>query len=216
MWVVEAGEYPSNSYICAADVQGGAVLIDAGLDAGAIEDALQALGLTPAAVFCTHGHFDHVGSAAHFQDQYGARVIMHRNDVATTRKNNFLLLAMKLASRVTLPMFELVDDNATFDLGGRTLRYRHTPGHTPGSCAIEWGNDLFTGDTLYARGVGLSQLPGEQPAQLRSSVRGLWPMLDQFAVHPGHGASAPGAGIKMSNHRLRTFLGIDEHQEAVF
>lgn len=215
VWVVTAGEYPANSYIRAADVPGGAVLIDAGLDAGAIEDALGTLGLAPAFVFCTHGHFDHIGSAAHFQDRYGATVVMHRDDVATTRKNNFLLLAMKLAARVTLPAFALVDDGATFDLGGRTLTYHHTPGHTPGSCVIELGDDLFTGDTLYAKGVGLSQLPGEQPARLRDSVRGLWPTLDRFTIHPGHGASACGAAIKADNHRLRAFLGLAEQQEAI-
>lgn len=215
IWAVTAGEYPSNSYICEADVPGGAILIDTGLDAGAIEQALETLGLTPSAVFCTHGHFDHIGSAAHFQDRYGATVAMHRDDVGTTRKNNFLLLAMKLDARVVLPAFDLIDDGATFDLGGRTLRYRHTPGHTPGSCVIAWGDHLFTGDTLYARGVGLSQLPGEHPARLRDSIGGLWRTLDQFTVHPGHGASASGATIKTGNHRLRAFLGMDENQEAL-
>ena len=215
VWSVTAGEYPSNSYICAVDAPGGAVLVDAGLDADAIEAGLSELGLTPAAVFCTHGHFDHIGSAAHFQDRYGARVVLHRDDVATTRKNNFLLLAMKLAARVRAPSFDLVDDGASFDLGGRTLRFRHTPGHTPGSCAISLGEHLFTGDTLYARGIGLSQLPGERPDRLADSVRALWPTLDRYHVHPGHGESATGAAIKAGNVRLRRFIGLEEQQEVM-
>jgi hydroxyacylglutathione hydrolase len=213
IWVVTAGEYPSNSYICATGVPDKAVLIDAGLDAAAIDTALAALGMTPSHVFCTHGHFDHIGSAAHFQDRYGAPVILHTQDSAVARKNNFLLLAMKLTARVKQPRFELVEDGATFDIGGAALRYRHSPGHTPGSCMIELGDNLFTGDTLYARGVGLSKLPGEQPARLRDSILAVWPELDRFTIHPGHGASAAGAAVKTGNHKLRAFLELQNEQE---
>lgn len=213
IWATTAGEYPSNSYICATSVPGKAVLIDAGLDATAIETALESLGLAPTHVFCTHGHFDHIGSAAYFQDRYGAAVILHAQDSAVARKNNFLLLAMKLAARVKQPRFDLVEDGATFDVGGAALRYRHSPGHTPGSCMIELGDNLFTGDTLYARGVGLSKLPGEQPARLRDSILAVWPELDRFTIHPGHGASAAGAAVMTGNHKLRAFLELQNEQE---
>ena len=51
------------------------------------------------------------------------------------------------------------------------------PGHTPGSCLIALGSALFTGDTIYTRGVGLSHLPGEQPETLRQSILAAWPLL---------------------------------------
>ena len=207
VWSVTAGAFPANSYICRAEVPGGAILIDAGLDPLPIEAALRSLELRPAQVFCTHGHFDHLGSAAFFQEHYGTPVHLHRADLKTAKTNNFLLLAMKLDARITLPELTVFDDDAEFALGDTILRYRATPGHTPGSCVVELGTNLFTGDTLYVRGVGLSKLPGEHPDRLRASILGLWDGLDHFTVHPGHGPSAPGTVVKRDNAPLRAFLG---------
>ncbi|RZM21630.1 MAG: MBL fold metallo-hydrolase, partial [Pedobacter sp.] len=92
---------------------------------------------------------------------------MHAADLKTARTNNFLLMALKMQARIVLPSLTLVDDDTEFYLGAARLRYRHTPGHTPGSCVIELGDNLFTGDTLFAHGVGLSKLPGERPDELR-------------------------------------------------
>ena len=123
---------------------------------------------------------------------------------------------MKLPDRIVLPELTLVDDSFSLQLGRRTLGYLHLPGHTPGSCAIAFGDDLFTGDTLYARGVGLSKLPGERPDQLRRSIGELWDRLPGFLVHPGHGPSAPGADIQRNNRGLLAFLGmpVPEHKTA--
>jgi len=208
VWVVTAGSFPSNSYICAADVPGGAVLIDTGLDPAPIDAALQSLALAPAHIFCTHGHFDHAGSAAFFQDKYGAPVYLHEADRKTAGIGNFLLTAMKLSDRIVLPDFTLVEDDFSMALGEHTLRYAPVPGHTPGSCAIEYRGNLFTGDTLYARGLGLSKLPGERPELLRRSIASLWERLDGVVVHPGHGPSAPGSDIKRGNAALLAFMGL--------
>jgi glyoxylase-like metal-dependent hydrolase (beta-lactamase superfamily II) len=207
VWAVTAGSFPSNSYICAADVPGGAILIDTGLDPAPIEAALASMQLRPAYVFCTHGHFDHVGSAGWFQRKYGVPVFLHRGDAKTVSLSNFLLTAMKLPDRITPPELTLVDSDFSMELGSRTLRFRHLPGHTPGSCAIAYGTHLFTGDTIYARGVGLSKLPGEKPEQIRSSIGSIWGDLPDFTVHPGHGPSAAGNDIRTSNLPLVAFLG---------
>lgn len=213
VWVVTAGNFPANSYIVAADVRGGAILVDAGLDAEPIDRAFQSLGLAPAHVLCTHGHFDHVGTAAFFQQKYDAPVYLHRADRKTASMCNFLLSAMKLPDRITLPDFTYVDDGFSLELGRDTALYRSAPGHTPGSCTIAFGHALFTGDTLYARGLGLSKLPGERPDELRRTIRSLWSELDDVNVHPGHGRSARGADIKQSNTELLAFIAAEENLE---
>lgn len=161
------------------------------------------------AVFCTHGHFDHIGSAAWFQRTYGAPVYLHRADERVARTNNFLLMAIKRPERIEVPKLTLVDDGFTIEIGGRRISYRHTPGHTPGSCAIASGDQLFTGDTVYSRGIGLSKLPGERHDQLRETILGLIPHLVHSEVHPGHGPSAHGAEILEGNAALRSFLASD-------
>jgi hydroxyacylglutathione hydrolase len=209
IWRVTSGVFPSNAYFCAADVPGGGVLIDPGLDAFAIDAALSAHGLRPHQVFCTHGHFDHIGGAAHFQGEYGCEVFLHERDARTMKASNFLLMALRIPARVTLPEVTFVGDDTCIDVGGQPMRFRPAPGHTPGSSVLEFGTAWFTGDTLYRRGVGLSQLPGEDRGTLRETVLGLWPELtEQRMVYPGHGGRADGSTIRAENDALVTFLGL--------
>lgn len=186
---------------------GGGILIDAGLDGAAIDAQLIEHGLHPHQVFCTHGHFDHVGSAAYFQEKYGSQVFMHQADERTMKTGNFLLMALKIPLKISLPVVTFVEDQFTVDVNDQALRYLAAPGHTPGSCVIEFGNAWFTGDTLYSQGVGLSKLPGEDSKQLKTSIRALWPGLTaQRTIYPGHGKAADGATVRNQNHALLTFL----------
>ena len=208
VWQITTGSFPSNAYFCEADVPGGGVLIDPGLDGAAIDAELAALGLRPHQVFCTHGHFDHTAGAAHFQQRYGCEVFLHRDDRKTMSSSNFLLMALKIPHRVTAADTTLVHDGFTADLAGQPLRFRHAPGHTPGSCVLELGSAWFTGDTLYRRGVGLNKLPGENSEQLRRTILELWPgLIADRLVCPGHGEATDGRTLRTENDALGRFLG---------
>jgi hydroxyacylglutathione hydrolase len=209
VWRVTNGAFPSNCYVVGTGVAGECFLVDPGLDPALVDQALDELGLVPQAVVCTHGHFDHAGGASHFQKKHGCRVYLHDADMKTLRSSNFLLMAFKIPARVELPKVVGVSASGfTVDIGRRHVRFLPTPGHTPGSCIVQCGNVLFTGDTLYSRGIGLSQLPGEDPELLRRSILGLWDALPGAAmVHPGHGESASLHWIKQNNHALLAFLG---------
>lgn len=206
---VRNGVFKSNSYICPTSDPGGCILVDPGLDGPAIDAALTRCRLRPQAVFCTHGHFDHVGSSAEYQRRFDIPVYLHRADLRTARGSNFLMMAFKINARIVLPPFELVDDGFVLHLGGDEVRYLHTPGHTPGSSVVLFRGNAFTGDTLYRDGVGLVSLPGEDEGRLRQSILGLWDRLpDDIRVHPGHGGAGPFGDIKRQNAALRQFLGL--------
>ena len=209
IWRVTSGTFPSNAYFAEADVPGGGVLVDPGLDGPGIDAALSAHGFRPHQVFCTHGHFDHTGGAAHFQQRYGCEVFLHRADARTTSSSNFLLMALKIPHRVTAADITLVDDGFSADIAGQPLRFLRAAGHTPGSCVLELGSAWFTGDTIYRRGVGLNHLPGEDQDALRSTVLGLWPELTaERTVFPGHGDPADGETVRTGNSALAEFLGL--------
>lgn len=208
VWCISSGQVLSNAYFCEVDVPGGGILIDAGLDGPAIDAQLTEHGFHPHQVFCTHGHFDHVGSAAYFQKKYGCQVFMHQADERTMKASNFLLMALKIPQKITLPAVTFVEDGFTVDVEDQVLNYLAAPGHTPGSCVIEFGSAWFTGDTLYSRGVGLSKLPGEDAEMLKRSVRNLWEGLTvERIVYPGHGDVADGASVRRENRALLKFLG---------
>jgi len=209
VWRVTSGVFSSNAYFCQADVEGGGILIDAGLDGATIDAELSEHGLRPHAVYCTHGHFDHTGSASHFQQKYGCQVFLHKADARTMKSSNFLLMAIKIPHKVTLADVTYVDDDFSTMVGGQELRYVTAPGHTPGSCIIEFGSAWFSGDTLYSRGVGLSHLPGENHEQLKASILNLWPRLSaDRTIYPGHGDAADGVSVRTGNQALLNFLGL--------
>jgi hydroxyacylglutathione hydrolase len=207
---VRSSVFDSNSYLCPTSVPGECLLVDPGLDGKAIDDALEASGLRPVAVACTHGHFDHVGRAEEYQRRLGIPVYLHRDDTRTASGSNFLMMAFKVPARITLPRFSLVEGGAPVRVGADELRWIHTPGHTPGSCVVLFQGVAFTGDTLYRDGIGLVSLPGEDEALLRRSIEGLWSDLPAATlVCPGHGGSAPFGEIQVGNRPLRRFLGME-------
>jgi hydroxyacylglutathione hydrolase len=209
LWRVTSGAFPSNAYICEADVPGGCVLIDGGLDPLAIDVFMNDLGLYPHKVFCTHGHFDHAGSAAFFQNKYATQVFLHGADRKILKASNFLLMAFKLDVRIQQPEVTALEAGASIDVGGWPLTFHYAPGHTSGSCILELGNALFTGDTIYCRGVGLSSLPGEEPEILKKSILRLWHLLTaERTVYPGHGNYASGEAVRTGNRALLEFLGL--------
>ena len=121
-----------------------------------------------------------------------------------------MLMAFKLTSRIKQPsVITSVTSGDVVNVNGFDLTFHGSPGHTPGSCVIELGSALFTGDTLYTRGVGLSNLPGERPDILKKSILELWPMLtSDRIVYPGHGGCANGFEVRETNNALREFLGM--------
>jgi hydroxyacylglutathione hydrolase len=204
--LVTGGVFPSNAYICTAPIDGGCFLVDPGINEPAIDRELTQRGLRPGYVLCTHGHFDHAGGAAYFQEKYGCPVLLHAADLKTLRSSNFLLMAIKISRRITQPQVTRIEGDG-FLVGELGVRFRHTPGHTPGSCIIEFGKAVFTGDTLYRQGIGLSRLPGENVDTLRASILALWDTLPRDAViYPGHGASATFGEIRSGNRALLELL----------
>ena len=214
IWRVTSGEFPSNAYLCGTNDES-CILIDGGLDPVAIDVVVKELALLPTAVFCTHGHFDHAGSAAYFQKVYGCQVYLHGADQKLLKASNFMLMAFKLASRIEHPTeIVAVASGQSVDVAGHVLTFHGAPGHTPGSCVIELGSALFTGDTIYTHGVGLSHLPGEEPEILKQSILTLWPKLTaDRVVYPGHGGCASGAEVRTTNRALLEFLGLSHFIE---
>jgi hydroxyacylglutathione hydrolase len=89
---------------------------------------------------------------------------------------------------------ELAGDGEILDLGGIAVTVDHTPGHTRGSVVFRVSGEgadaglAFTGDTLFKRSVGRTDLPGGSGRDLLGSiVTKLLVLDDDTRVLPGHG-----------------------------
>jgi glyoxylase-like metal-dependent hydrolase (beta-lactamase superfamily II) len=78
----------------------------------------------------------------------------------------------------------------------------HTPGHTPGSICLLGERLVFTGDTLFAGGIGRTDFPEGSDADMRLSLQKLVGLPDYFLVYPGHGP----ASIMGAEKRVNPFL----------
>ncbi|MGK2940024.1 MAG: MBL fold metallo-hydrolase [Solirubrobacteraceae bacterium] len=208
-------EVEENTWVCETGVPGRALVIDPGLSEDLVLAELANRDLTAGWVLLTHGHFDHIGSAATLQGEHGAEVWMHGADRKLVEKANFLLMACRMPQRIDIPTIDgVAEDGTTVAIGDEVATFWHAPGHSPGSCCIAWRDTLFSGDTIYRGHVGRDRFPGENREVLTETLRGLWDRIgDETTIRPGHGASATWGEIRTRNTALRELAGIDDDQE---
>jgi glyoxylase-like metal-dependent hydrolase (beta-lactamase superfamily II) len=66
----------------------------------------------------------------------------------------------------------------------------HTPGHTPGSICLVGEELVFTGDTLFAGGIGRTDFPGGSMTDMRFSLQKLAQLPNVLLVYSGHGETS--------------------------
>lgn len=169
-----------------------AIVIDPGGDFEKIEAKLQEHQLTVTAIVHTHTHIDHVGATAPLQRSSGAEAHIHEADrfLYDMLPIQSALLGISKPEKCDV-LGSLIHD-FTLHAGAVELGVLHTPGHTPGSVCFfaehAGKRVLFSGDTLFQRGIGRSDLWGGDGAQLLASVENrLMPLHDDTIVIPGHG-----------------------------
>jgi metallo-beta-lactamase class B len=96
-----------------------------------VEQGLISLGLDPADikyVVISHAHNDHFGGARYLQEKYGALVVMGEADWS------HIHTWPQLGPPAPYPRKDMaVRDGSSITLGGVTVNFVHTPGHTPGT-----------------------------------------------------------------------------------
>jgi glyoxylase-like metal-dependent hydrolase (beta-lactamase superfamily II) len=209
-WGIRNRTFPSNTYIFKLSSTNDCVIIDPGLDQDGLRHALSVLSMKPVAVFCTHGHFDHIGCASWVQELYGVKVYLHQNDAKEANSANFAMMLARIDSRIKLPEFTLVTDGFAWRRGTDLMRYSHTPGHTSGSCCLFLGSSLFSGDTLYSRSVDSARSAGRDDVVLRQSLRRLaLSVPPNFTLCPGHGRADSFNDVLKCNSDLKNILAED-------
>ena len=87
------------------------------------------------------------------------------------------------------PDLRILEDNEIIQVGDLNVRVLHTPGHTPGGICLKVDDVLFSGDTLFRRGIGRTDLPGGSFDLLCEAInkRIMTDLSEKTLVLPGHG-----------------------------
>ena len=189
--------FAENTYIVYDDTTLECVIIDAGCSNKAEEDQL--LGfvdshrLKPLMVVSTHGHVDHIIGNEAVKKRYGIKLAAHPDTQPDfiQAKRHGAWLGLSPNGEFPLPDIDL-KDGEIIKIGESTLEVICTPGHARGSISLyaEIEGWVFTGDALFCRSIGRTDLDGGNYEQLRESIRErLFHLPDDTTVFPGHGES---------------------------
>ena len=186
------GPLQANCYL-PADDSGRAAIIDPGGDPEEIFAVIEREGWTPVAAIDTHGHIDHIAANRAVVERYQIPLLIHREDAPGLSDPALNLSALGLGPLDSPPADRELEDGDDIPVGGLILKVIATPGHSPGgvSLLLESGEGpavIFTGDTLFAGGVGRTDFPGGSLELLVSSIRDrLLVFPDDTVILPGHG-----------------------------
>jgi glyoxylase-like metal-dependent hydrolase (beta-lactamase superfamily II) len=189
-----------NAYVVSGSDTGDGVVIDPGAFTSELSEYTASRNIRVHYVLNTHGHFDHIGGNADAVAATGAPLVCHRDDASRLTDPVLNGAAMFGVPGTSPPPDRLVKDGDTLEAGSLGIQVIHTPGHTPGGVCFLIGEDLFSGDTLFAGGVGRVDLPGGNGAELMRSIRDkLLALPPDTRVHPGHGPKTTIGRERVSN-----------------
>ena len=199
------GPLQANCYLLAEGTEKPAAIIDPGGDGPRIKAAVERDDLQPVVIIDTHGHIDHIAANSYLKEIYNVPLLIHQTDANSLTDPALNLSALGFGNFNSPPPDRLLRDGDAIDVGALRLEVLHTPGHTPGGIClllrrIGAADIVFTGDTLFAGGVGRTDFPGGSMEELMDSIRSKLLLLpDDTIVYPGHGPASTIGREKQTN-----------------
>ncbi len=195
------GPFRSNCYVVRSE-RGAleAAVVDPGDDPTTLRLELAGMATRPGGILVTHTDVDHIAGVAALAEGTGAEVWAPAGEVEALRtgttRGGFPVGAHEPAHTVT--------GGDQISVAGIDFEVLDIPGHSSGHVAFRAGDEIFSGDLLFAGSVGRHDLEGGDWETLLGSIRLL---IERFppetVIHPGHGPATTLGRELASNPFLR-------------
>ena len=185
---IPTGMLQANTYLVCDETSRLGFIVDLGGYSKELKNIIEKNDIQIQYIVLTHGHGDHIGGVQeHLRDFPDAKVVC-------SRAEEKMLLDPELneahhfgPEKVSFKPDILVDDGDTRTVGNMTMKFIMTPGHTEGGMCILIDDVLFSGDTLFCRSIGRTDLAGGDFRTIMESIKKkLFLLPDETQVLPGH------------------------------
>lgn len=165
-----------------------AIIIDPSEETNFILNKLKELKVEIRAILLTHLHFDHSYGCAALKKASNLPIFAGQEDI------DIMGELFYSAIRYNLPQVQNFEVQAIspgeHDFGSIKCTVLHVPGHSPGSLAyyVPAAEAVFTGDVLFYRSIGRTDLPAGNFDILAKSIREkLYTLPKGTTAYCGHG-----------------------------
>lgn len=207
IYCLTVGSMGTNCYLAVDTETLKTFIIDPGDEADFISNQILEKHLDPVGILLTHGHFDHCLAVLELKLNFNLPIYLHPDDLflyekadksATYWSTQHVIARSKATKQpppLKLPKIDFfIKDKDILTFGSSRLTTIHTPGHTPGSCcfstqSVNFQPSLFSGDTLFADGVGRTDLSYSSKSDLKKSLHKISKLSPDTIIYPGHGES---------------------------
>ena len=186
---IPLGQLQTNCYLLYND-QKDCLIFDPGAEGEKLHQMIETLQLKPLAIVLTHAHFDHIGAIEQMKFYYDLPVYVHELEAEWLTNPQLNGSARFIEEVIASEPDVLLTGEEVLEIGPFTLECMYTPGHSPGSVSYYVKDDsiIISGDVLFSRSVGRSDLVGGSHEQLIESIyQHLLPLDEDTKVLCGHG-----------------------------
>lgn len=194
-----------------ADTKEG-VVVDPGGDVDQIEAAITQSGMTPTAIWLTHGHLDHAGGAMRLKQALASAGVAveiigpHKDDAPLLANIEASAARFGATGMENCTSDRFLEEGETVSFGDHHFEVLHCPGHAPGHVIYVNRAARFAhvGDVLFHGSIGRTDLPGGDHATLIHSIKTkVLPLGDDFGFICGHGPGGRIGDERLNNPFLR-------------
>jgi hydroxyacylglutathione hydrolase len=164
------------SYLVVDPLSRQAVIVDPAWEMEKIDQALMDTRARVGGVLITHSHLDHTHLAELIAERYECPIWMSKDEIADSGFNTRQLIGI---------------DPAPWPVGHMLIEPILTPGHTPGCMCYLIGDNLFTGDVLFAEGCGMCPNIEAAHAMFASLANMKTRINPHTRIFPGHSYGKP-------------------------